>query len=70
MEVVENANIIPYSDPQYTYVFEHPGSGSVIICTDPDPNPAPDRSIKKPKNKEILDFHSYVTSYELVIFDD
>jgi hypothetical protein len=34
------------------YVFGPPGSGSVIICTDLDPDP----SIKKQKSKKILDF--------------
>ncbi len=44
------------------YVYLPPGSGFVIICTDPDPDPIPDPSIKKSKNKEIVDFHSCVTS--------
>ncbi len=35
-----------------------PGSGSVIICTDPDPDPP----INKQKNKKNLDFYTFGTS--------
>jgi hypothetical protein len=28
----------PIPDPEDLYVFGPPGSGSVILCTDPDPS--------------------------------
>jgi hypothetical protein len=37
-----------------TYVYEPPGSGSVIICTDPDPDLDPDLSINSSPWKMTL----------------
>jgi len=39
------------------YVFGPPGSGSVIICTDPDLDQ--DTSINKQKSKKNLDFYHF-----------
>jgi len=36
----------------YPYVFGPPGSGSVIICTDPDPDLAPDPDPSSNKQKK------------------
>ncbi len=44
-------------DPYDPYVYGPPGSGFVIIVTDPDP----DLSIIKRRSKKILGFYCFVT---------
>ncbi len=46
------------------YVFEPPGSGSVIICTDPDPS-----IIKQTyNNKKNLDFYCFCDFFMTFLF--
>jgi hypothetical protein len=48
-------------------------SESIIICTDPDLDPAPDSFIKKQKNLKNLDFNCFVRgtiTTVFVIFED
>ncbi len=49
-------SIVTDPDPQCQYVFGPPGSGSGIICTDPDP------SINKQKIEISHEFNCFVTS--------
>jgi hypothetical protein len=47
--------------------FGSPGSRSVIICTDADPDLDP--NINKQKSKKNLDFYYFVNSFLLFIFE-